>query len=73
MEGSQEVMKTKTKKKVRVGEQRRINMKIDARLAEWAFSYAKRRGVTLTHLVETHFTRLRGQEEAMMREDAEQI
>jgi hypothetical protein len=48
-------------------------MKIDARLAEWAFSFAKRQGVTLTHLVETHFTRLRASEEAMMKEDAEQI
>ena len=63
----------KPKKKVRMSEQRRINMKIDARLVEWAFSYAKRQGVTLTHLVETHFTRLRSSEEAMMREDAEQI
>jgi len=64
---------TKTKKKPRVAEQRRINMKLDSRLVEWAFSYAKRQGVTLTHLVETHFTHLRASEEAMMKEDAEQI
>ena len=57
----------------RVGEQRRINMKIDSNLAEWVFSYARRRGVTLTHLVETHFARLRTSEEATMREDAEQV
>ena len=63
----------KTKKKPRVAEQRRSNMKIDSRLVEWVFAYAKRQGVTLTHLVETHFTRLRASEEALMREDAEQI
>jgi hypothetical protein len=61
----------KTKK--RVSEQRRINMKIDSRLVEWAFAHAKRRGVTLTHLVETYFTYLRRQEEALMKEDAEQV
>jgi len=55
-------MKTKPKRRPRVAEQRRINMKIDSLLAEWVFAYAKRQGVTLTHLVETHFTRLRASE-----------
>jgi hypothetical protein len=48
-------------------------MKLDAVLVEWTFQYAQRAGTSITKLTEGFFKRLREQEEARLREDAEQV
>ncbi len=59
--------------KMSQGTLRRINMKLDAVLVEWTFQYAQRAGTSITKLTEGFFKRLREQEEARLREDAEQV
>jgi hypothetical protein len=59
--------------KMSQGPLRRINMKMDATLVEWAFKYAQRHSITLTKLIETHFRRLKEQEVASLQVDADQV
>lgn len=59
--------------KMNQGPLRRINMKLDAVLVEWAFKYAQRTGTSITKLTEGFFKHLREKEEAHMKEDAEQV
>jgi hypothetical protein len=68
-------MKSNSKKPRRrvVGEKRRVNLKLDGELAEWAFSFADRHNTSVTQLIIDHFLGLRKQEGERMSQDAEQI
>lgn len=56
-----------------VGEKRRVNLKIDESLAEWAFDYAKAHNKSLTQLIVDQLAGLKIQEETELHQDAEQI
>ena len=55
------------------GEKRRLNLKLDGEIAEWAFRYAERHNTTITQLITDYFLDLQKKEEARFGEDAEQI
>jgi hypothetical protein len=52
---------------------RRLNIKVDSALVEWAFAYAERNKTTVTQLITDSFVQMQRHEELLMREDAEQI
>jgi hypothetical protein len=68
-------MSRSTKKPRRriAGEKRRVNLKIEEDLAEWAFEYAERQGTTVTSLIAEFLRMTRAVEEASLAKDAEQI
>lgn len=55
------------------GEKRRMNLKMDEELADWAFKFAERRKTTVTQLVTDFFMSLREQEEEHLAQDAPQV
>lgn len=66
------VNNSKPRRKVS-GERRRVNLKLDEDLAEFAFTYAERNGTTVTQLITDHFVELRRKEDERLGKDAEQI
>lgn len=54
------------------GEKRRLNLKVDEELVEWAFDYAERRNTTVTQLITDLFMDLRRREREAQSRDAEQ-
>lgn len=55
------------------GEKRRLNLKMDEDLAEWAFSYAERHNTSVTQLIIDHFMELQRKEAELQARDAEQV
>lgn len=56
-----------------VGEKKRLNLKVEADLADWAFDYASRHHKTFTQLVCEHLVELRLREQHRQAQDADQI
>jgi hypothetical protein len=54
-----------------VGEQRRLNLKLDEDLAMWVFEYAEAHSTTVTQLIVDYLVQLRKQE--YLAQDAKQI
>jgi len=55
------------------GEKRRVNLKLDEELAEWAFDYAERHNTSVTQLITDFLMDQRRLEAAHLARDAEQI
>lgn len=55
------------------GEKRRVNLKIEEGLAEWAFSFAERNNTSVTGLITDYLSGLRDHEKSRSVQDAEQI
>jgi hypothetical protein len=55
------------------GEKRRVNLKLDEGLAEWAFDYAERQNTSVTQLITDHLMDLQRKEAELLARDAEQI
>ena len=53
------------------GEKRRLNLKVDEDLAEWAFEYAEAHGTSVTQMITDYLVQLR--KSAQLTQDAEQI
>jgi hypothetical protein len=56
-----------------MGEKRRVNLKLDEELAEWAFEYAERHNTSVTQLITDHLMDLQRHEAELLARDAEQI
>lgn len=52
---------------------RRLNLKLDKELAEWAFSYAEIHSTSVTQLIADYFFNLKKLESEAASKDAEQI
>jgi len=55
------------------GEKRRVNLKLDEELAEYAFGYAERHNTSVTQLITDFFMDLQRHEAQMQAKDAEQV
>lgn len=55
------------------GEKRRLNLKLDEELAEWAFAYAERHNTSVTQLITDYFMDLQRHEAQLQSRDAEQV
>jgi hypothetical protein len=55
------------------GEKRRVNLKLDEDLAEWAFGFAERHNTSVTQMITDFFMDQRRREAERMARDAEQI
>jgi hypothetical protein len=55
------------------GEKRRVNLKLDEDLAEWAFGFAERHNTSVTQMITDFFMYQRKREAERMARDAEQI
>ena len=55
------------------GEKRRLNLRLDSELAEWAFEFALLHNTSVTKLITGFIEDLRRQHEEQLNEDAEQI
>ena len=56
-----------------IGEKRRVNLRMEEDLAEWAFAYAEQNSTSVTQLITDFFMGLQRQEVERMARDAEQI
>jgi hypothetical protein len=56
-----------------IGEKRRLNLKLDEELIEWAFAYAERHNTSVTQMIADHFMELQRCEAALQSKDAEQV
>jgi hypothetical protein len=56
-----------------MGEKKRLNLKLDAGLAAWAFEYALLQNTSVTHLITSFLEDLRRHHEDQLDKDAEQI
>lgn len=68
-------MKSGSKKPRRriAGEKRRVNLKLEEDLAEWAFEFADRSNTTVTYLITDFLQELRRIQTERTSKDAEQI
>ena len=55
------------------GEKRRLNLRLDSELAEWAFEFALINDTSVTKLITEFLSKLRVEHEEQLNEDAEQI
>ena len=56
-----------------LGEKKRLNLKLDAELAAWAFEYALSNNTSVTQLITRFLEDMRRHHEAQLDKDAEQI
>lgn len=55
------------------GEKRRVNLKLDEELAEFAFAYAERHNTSVTQMITDFFMELQRREAHLQTRDAEQV